>query len=71
MDDMSHTWDDMISEILTMLVYGWSWHEIVYKKRVGPVGDRSQEEVQVHRWDDRLAQDPDPLPGDAAALDVR
>ena len=36
MDDMSHTWDDMISEILSMLVYGFSWHEIVYKKRVGP-----------------------------------
>lgn len=36
MEDMSHTWDDMISEILSMLVYGFSWHEIVYKKRVGP-----------------------------------
>lgn len=36
MDDMSHTWNDMVSEILSMLVYGWSWHEIVYKKRVGP-----------------------------------
>ena len=36
MDDMSHTWDDLISEILSCLIYGWSWHEIVYKKRVGP-----------------------------------
>lgn len=36
MDDMSHTWSDMVSEILSMLTYGWSWHEIVYKKRVGP-----------------------------------
>jgi hypothetical protein len=36
MDDMSHSWDDLISEILSMLVYGWSWHEIVYKQRVGP-----------------------------------
>ena len=36
MEDMSHTWDDLISEILTMLTYGWSWHEIVYKRRVGP-----------------------------------
>ena len=24
MEDMSHTWDDMITEILTMLPYGWS-----------------------------------------------
>jgi len=36
MDDMSHTWGDLISEILSCLVYGWSWHEIVYKKRIGP-----------------------------------
>jgi hypothetical protein len=36
MNDMSHTWDDFISEILTMLPYGWSWHEICYKRRVGP-----------------------------------
>ena len=35
MNDMSTTWDDVITEILTMLPYGWSWHEIVYKRRVG------------------------------------
>jgi hypothetical protein len=35
MEDMSHTWDDMISEVLSCLVYGWSWHEVVYKKRAG------------------------------------
>jgi len=35
-DDMSHTWDDFISEALSCLVYGWSWHEIVWKRRVGP-----------------------------------
>ena len=35
MDDMEHTWDDLISEILSMLVFGWSWHEVVYKKRAG------------------------------------
>lgn len=36
MQDMSNTWDDFISEALSMLVYGWSWHEIVYKRRGGP-----------------------------------
>lgn len=36
MEDMSSTWDDLISEILTMLPYGWSWHEVVYKRRMGP-----------------------------------
>lgn len=36
MEDMSHSWDDMIVEILSCLVYGWSMHEIVYKRRMGP-----------------------------------
>lgn len=36
MEDMEHSWDDFVSEVMTMLVYGWSWHEIVYKKRIGP-----------------------------------
>lgn len=35
MDDMSHTWSDFISEVLSCTVYGWSWHEIVYKRRGG------------------------------------
>ena len=33
----SHTWEDLVSEILSMLIYGWSWHEVVYKRRVGDV----------------------------------
>ena len=35
MDDMSETWSDTISEILSFLTYGWSAHEIVYKRRCG------------------------------------
>lgn len=35
MDDMSHTWPDFISEVLTMLPYGWSYFETLYKKRMG------------------------------------
>ena len=35
MQDMDTTWSDFIGEVLTMLPYGWSWHEIVYKKRGG------------------------------------
>jgi phage gp29-like protein len=34
--DMSHTWEDLMDEIISMLVFGWSYHEIVYKKRIGP-----------------------------------
>jgi hypothetical protein len=37
--DMSHTWEDFITESLSDLTYGWSWHEIVYKRRVGDVND--------------------------------
>jgi len=36
MEDMSHSWDDFIGEVLSMLTFGWSWHEIVYKRRLGP-----------------------------------
>ncbi len=35
MNDMTETWIDTISEILSMLTYGWSAHEIVYKRRMG------------------------------------
>lgn len=35
MNDMSMSWDDFITEALSMLVYGWSWHEVVYKRRGG------------------------------------
>ena len=33
--DMSHTWDDFVVEFLSMLPYGYSVHEIVYKRRLG------------------------------------
>lgn len=35
-EDMSQPWGDILSEILTMLVYGFSVLEIVYKRRIGP-----------------------------------
>lgn len=39
MMDMSHSWEDLISEILSMLIFGWSYHEIVYKRRLGDSKD--------------------------------
>lgn len=39
MGDMEHTWEDFISEVLSMLPYGWSLHEVVYKKRNGDSKD--------------------------------
>lgn len=35
MNDMQDTWTDTISEILSFLTFGWSYHEIVYKRRAG------------------------------------
>ena len=35
-DDMSHTWDSFVTEALSMLGYGYSIHELVYKRRMGP-----------------------------------
>ena len=35
MNDMEETWPEFLSECLSFLIYGWSYHEIVYKRRVG------------------------------------
>lgn len=40
MDDMSSTWTDTISEVLSFLTFGWSAHEIVYKRRCGKSRDQ-------------------------------
>ena len=50
MNDMSATWQDTISEIMTFIIYGWSWHEIVYKRRMG----RSQDPKTNSKYDDGL-----------------
>lgn len=36
MYDMEMSWSDLISEILSMFIYGFSFHEVVYKIRRGP-----------------------------------
>jgi hypothetical protein len=35
MHDMTHTWGDLVSEILSFMGYGWAFHETVYKRRQG------------------------------------
>lgn len=37
--DMSDSWDATLQQILSMLIHGYSFHEIVYKKRLGPTQD--------------------------------
>ncbi len=41
MQDMSGSWESLISEVLSFLPWGWSYHEIVYKKRNGENQDSS------------------------------
>lgn len=36
MGDMSETWDDFIDEMMSYFIYGFSYHEIIYKRRLGP-----------------------------------
>lgn len=36
MNDMSESWNGMLSQILSFLIYGFAFCEIVYKKRVSP-----------------------------------
>jgi len=59
-NDMSSTWEDIVCEILTMLIFGWSWHEEVFKKRQGPQkesiptgeGEEPQETPPSSRYND-------------------
>lgn len=39
MDDMEQSWADTITEVLSFLRFGWSYHEEVYKRRSGPNND--------------------------------
>jgi len=50
MNDMQMTWTDTLSEILSFLTYGWSYHEIVYKLRCG----RTKNPETSSKYDDGL-----------------
>ena len=58
LNDMSQTWADTLSNIMSMLVYGFSFHEIVYKRRKGRTGKSDTNS----KYDDRLAQTGDQEP---------
>lgn len=45
--DMEQPFSDFISEAMTMLVYGWSWFEVVLKRRLGP-GQRDPRRRSAH-----------------------
>jgi hypothetical protein len=37
--DMSHTWEDFLSEVMSMMWFGWSYFEKIYKIRGGDSND--------------------------------
>lgn len=47
-EDMQQTWQDTLAEILSFLPWGWAWFEIVYKRRGGPGGNKTNQS----RYDD-------------------
>lgn len=50
LDDMSDSWDATLQNVLSMLVYGWSFHEVVYKIRGGMTGDpKTHSRFKDHR----------------------
>src|SRR5215831_18403195 len=58
MDDMTHSWEEHVDESLTMLEFGYSVHEIVYKRRLGrdpgPDPDRPGHDLPKSQFDDGL-----------------
>lgn len=52
MDDMDTSWHDTISEVISMLTYGFSFHEIVYKIRRGP--DETNAKYRSHHSDGKI-----------------
>lgn len=58
MNDMSHSWEDLVDENLSMLTYGYAPHEIVYKRRMGrdpgADPDRPGHDLPKSEYDDGL-----------------
>jgi hypothetical protein len=50
--DMDHSLEDFIPEVLTFLEYGWSWFEVVYKRRDGM--DTSSKKFRSRYRDGRI-----------------
>jgi hypothetical protein len=54
MNDMDETWTDFISEALSFLTFGWSYHEIVYKRRMGNTHNSTSSTSIKSKFDDAL-----------------
>lgn len=64
--DMSETWDNALRSILSMLTYGWSYHEIVYKRRIGP--DHKDPKRRSNYTDGRIGWRKWPIRGQESLL---
>lgn len=42
LNDLDKPWDDVITDVLSFLPFGFSVHEIVYKKRLGPTNSNKR-----------------------------
>lgn len=40
-EDMSHPWRNYVTDAMTSNAFGWAWHEIVFKQRLGSAADPS------------------------------
>jgi hypothetical protein len=38
-EDMEQTWHELLTDAISMLPFGWAYHEMVFKKRLGDTGD--------------------------------
>lgn len=47
-NDLNISWGELLTEILSFLTYGWSWHEVVYKRRNG----RNKNPAKNSKFDD-------------------
>lgn len=52
-DDMTHSFSDFIMEALSCLQFGWSWHEMCFKKRMGPwYQNENNQNLHRSKYDD-------------------
>lgn len=54
MEDMSHSWGDMITEMCSFVGYGWNASELCYKRREGPwYTNRANNNLHRSKYDDK------------------
>lgn len=54
--DMDHTWEDFISNVLTMLPFGWSYFELVFKRRLIGKSKFEDGKIGIHKIAERAQE---------------